>query len=119
MKADYDVAIVGAGISGYMAAYELSQKSNLKILLIDQGKTIEKRVCPMKSKKVKCMKCDKCSIMKGFGGAGNFSDGKYNITTAEPLVLKYSVDGLLVAYLKDNMGNPVSNVNVSVKINNR
>ena len=81
MKADYDVAIVGAGISGYMAAYELSQKSNLKILLIDQGKTIEKRVCPMKSKKVKCMKCDKCSIMKGFGGAGNFSDGKYNITT--------------------------------------
>ena len=77
----YDVAIIGAGISGYLAAYELSLKSDLNVILIDQGNTIDKRQCPMKSKKSKCLKCPECSIMKGFGGAGNFSDGKYNITT--------------------------------------
>ena len=77
----YDVAIIGAGISGYMAALELSKKTNLKVLLIEQGKSISKRVCPMISQKVKCANCKPCNIMNGFGGAGNFSDGKYNITT--------------------------------------
>lgn len=77
----YDVAIIGAGISGYMAAYELSKRTNLKVLLIEQGKSIENRVCPMISKKTKCANCKPCNIMNGFGGAGNFSDGKYNITT--------------------------------------
>ena len=78
---NYDVAIIGAGISGYMAAYELSQKSSLKVLLVEQGKTIDKRECPMITKKIKCANCNPCNIMNGFGGAGNFSDGKYNITT--------------------------------------
>lgn len=76
-----DIAIIGAGISGYCAAYELSKKTNQKIILIEQGNPIEKRKCPMIEKKVKCANCKECSIMKGFGGAGNFSDGKYNITT--------------------------------------
>lgn len=77
----FDVAIIGAGISGYLAAYELSKKTKLSVVLIEQGKSIEKRVCPMISRKTKCLNCKECSIMKGFGGAGNFSDGKYNITT--------------------------------------
>lgn len=77
----FDVAIIGAGISGYLAAYELALKTNLNVILIEQGNAIQKRVCPMISKKSKCLNCKDCSIMKGFGGAGNFSDGKYNITT--------------------------------------
>ena len=79
----FDVAIVGAGISGIMAAYELSEKSDLSIALLEQGKNIYKRACPIIEGKVaECVNCPACSIMKGFGGAGNFSDGKYNFTTA-------------------------------------
>lgn len=82
MKYEYDVVIVGAGIAGICAAYELSLKTNLKILLLDQGRPINSRVCPMISNKgSNCANCVSCNIMKGFGGAGNFSDGKYNFTT--------------------------------------
>ena len=78
----YDVVIVGAGIAGICTAYELSRLTNLSILLIEQGKSIEKRVCPMiENKGTDCANCKSCNIMKGFGGAGNFSDGKYNFTT--------------------------------------
>lgn len=77
----FDVAIVGAGIAGYMAAYELAKNTKLSIVLLEQGNNIENRQCPMILKKTKCLNCKECSIMKGFGGAGNFSDGKYNITT--------------------------------------
>lgn len=83
MTKHFDVAIIGAGISGIMAAYELSQKSNLSVALLEQGKSIYKRSCPIIEGKVpECINCPACSIMKGFGGAGNFSDGKYNFTTA-------------------------------------
>lgn len=79
----YDVTIVGAGIAGIMAAYELATKSNLSVVLFEQGNSIYKRVCPIVDGKVdSCINCNACSIMKGFGGAGNFSDGKYNLTTA-------------------------------------
>lgn len=79
----YDVAIVGAGIAGIMAAYELVTKSDLSVVLFEQGNSIYKRVCPIVDGKVNsCINCNACSIMKGFGGAGNFSDGKYNLTTA-------------------------------------
>lgn len=78
----YDVIIVGAGIAGICAAYELSKLTNLSILLIEQGRPIKDRVCPMiKNKGENCANCKNCNIMKGFGGAGNFSDGKYNFTT--------------------------------------
>ena len=78
----YDVIIIGAGPGGIFAAYELVNKDkNLKIAIIEKGKSLDKRACPIDGKKIKsCIKCDTCSIMSGFGGAGAFSDGKYNIT---------------------------------------
>ena len=78
----YDVIIIGAGPGGIFAAYELVNKDkNLKIAIIEKGKALDKRACPIDGKKIKsCVKCDTCSIMSGFGGAGAFSDGKYNIT---------------------------------------
>lgn len=75
---DYDVIIVGAGPAGLFTAYELiSKKSDLKILLLDEGKFADKRVCPMKKTGI-CVNCEPCNIMSGYGGAGTFSDGKLN-----------------------------------------
>ena len=79
---EYDVIIVGAGPGGIYSAYELVKgNSKLKIAVIEMGKSLEKRKCPIDGDKVKtCIGCKPCSIMSGFGGAGAFSDGKYNIT---------------------------------------
>lgn len=79
---NYDVIIVGAGPGGIFSAYELMKKSpELKIAVFESGYPLEKRHCPIDGKKVKsCIKCPTCAIMSGFGGAGAFSDGKYNIT---------------------------------------
>ena len=87
----YDVIIVGAGPCGYFAAYELTKKNpSLKILLLDKGNPIEKRRCPVLEHRLdKCPVNVKgynecypaCSITNGFGGAGAYSDGKFNITT--------------------------------------
>ena len=78
----YDVIIVGAGPGGIFAAYELTKdNANLSVAVFDAGHALEKRVCPIDGKKIKaCINCKTCSIMSGFGGAGAFSDGKYNIT---------------------------------------
>lgn len=78
----YDLIIVGAGASGIFAAYEaIKLKPELKILIIEKGYSLEKRKCPIDGVKIKgCMHCKSCAIMNGFGGAGAFSDGKYNIT---------------------------------------
>lgn len=78
----YDVIIVGAGPGGIFSAYELMQKnSNLKIAVFESGYALSKRKCPIDGDKVpSCIKCKTCAIMSGFGGAGAFSDGKYNIT---------------------------------------
>ncbi len=78
----YDVIIIGAGPGGIYSAYELVKlKKNLKIAVLETGKRLEKRKCPIDGDKVKsCIKCKTCAIMNGFGGAGAFSDGKYNIT---------------------------------------
>ena len=74
----YDVAIVGAGPAGLFAAYELITKNNkLKVMLIDQGKLADKRFCPM-TKTGKCVNCQPCNVLSGYGGAGTFSDGKLN-----------------------------------------
>ena len=78
----YDVIIIGAGPGGIFSAYELmEQNKDLKIAVFEEGNPLDKRHCPIDGKKVKtCIKCKTCSIMSGFGGAGAFSDGKYNIT---------------------------------------
>ena len=78
----YNVIIIGAGPGGIYSAYELLQKDpTLKIAVFDAGHNLEKRKCPIDGKNIKtCIGCKSCSIMSGFGGAGAFSDGKYNIT---------------------------------------
>ncbi len=78
----YDVIIIGAGPGGIFSAYELMKKSpNLKVAVFEAGNPLEKRHCPIDGDKVKsCVNCPTCAIMNGFGGAGAFSDGKYNIT---------------------------------------
>ena len=78
----YDVIIIGAGPGGIFAAYELLQhRPGMKVAVFEAGHALEKRRCPIDGDKIKtCISCKSCSIMSGFGGAGAFSDGKYNIT---------------------------------------
>ena len=80
---DYEVLIIGAGPGGIFSAYELIQKASapLKVGLFELGSPLDLRKCPIDGEKIKsCVRCKTCSIMSGFGGAGAFSDGKYNIT---------------------------------------
>ena len=78
----YDVIIVGAGPGGIFCAYELMTRNpDVRIAVFESGNPLEKRKCPINGTTVKtCIKCPTCAIMNGFGGAGAFSDGKYNIT---------------------------------------
>lgn len=107
----YDIAIIGAGIAGIFAAYELTKnKPDLKVILIEQGNPSEERTCPIISQKASsCVGCSPCAIMRGFGGAGAFSDGKYNFTT--------SFGGWLNEYISDkavmNLIEYVDGVNMS------
>ncbi len=108
----YDVIIIGAGPGGIFSAYELLQKKKtLKIALLELGNPLEKRRCPIDGVKVKhCVHCKTCAIMNGFGGAGAFSDGKYNITNQfggtlhehigknEAIALMEYVDAINLAY---------------------
>ncbi|MBQ9377692.1 MAG: NAD(P)/FAD-dependent oxidoreductase [Schwartzia sp.] len=108
MNAKYDVAIVGAGPAGTFAAYELLEKRpHLRVIVLESGKDIHNRRCPIAQGVAKaCVGCVPCSIMRGFGGAGAFSDGKYNFTTQfggwlneyisdeEVMDLIYYVDGI-------------------------
>ena len=82
MGKNYDIIIVGAGPGGIFSAYQLAKKRpDLSVAVFEAGSQLEKRICPIDGKKVKsCIKCKSCAIMNGFGGAGAFSDGKYNIT---------------------------------------
>ena len=78
----YDTIIIGAGPGGIYSAYELIKLCpGKKIAVLEEGRPLEQRVCPIDGVKVKsCINCQSCAIMNGFGGAGAFSDGKYNIT---------------------------------------
>ncbi|MDO4846035.1 MAG: NAD(P)/FAD-dependent oxidoreductase [Oscillospiraceae bacterium] len=80
---NYDAAIIGAGPAGVFASYELKRlKPDCRIVVLEMGADIYSRVCPIVAGKVaECISCRPCSIMSGFGGAGAFSDGKYNFTT--------------------------------------
>ncbi len=79
----YDVVIVGAGPAGLFAAYELaysleSQNKNLRVLVVDKGRPVEKRICPLRVKG-RCQHCNPCNIMYGVGGAGALSSGTINL----------------------------------------
>ena len=82
MTTNYDVIIVGGGPGGIYSAYELKKLAPEKrVAVFEAGHPLEKRRCPIDGERIKsCIKCKTCSIMSGFGGAGAFSDGKYNIT---------------------------------------
>ena len=109
---NYDVLIIGAGPGGIFSAYELTKLNpNLKVAVFEAGHELAKRKCPIDGKKIKtCISCQSCSIMSGFGGAGAFSDGKYNITNdfggtlfeyigkTQALDLMNYVDDINVAY---------------------
>src|SRR6266540_4431956 len=83
MNDNYDIAIIGGGPAGIFAAYELiSLNPHTKIIMIEEGLNIYDRKCPIAEKRTDhCVQCKPCSIMRGFGGAGAFSDGKFNFTT--------------------------------------
>jgi len=76
-RTDFDVVIVGGGPAGLFAAYRLSERQGLRVLLLEKGKAAGKRRCPMHGK-ADCRKCKPCNILSGIGGAGLFSDGKLN-----------------------------------------
>ena len=110
----YDVIIIGGGIGGLMSAYGLATANkNLKIAVIEQGKELAKRICPMSITKGACSHCSTCAITHGIAGAGAFSDGKFNMGTAyggtlgdelgEELTMKYinQLDGILNKYATD------------------
>lgn len=79
----YDLAIIGGGISGIMAAHRVIERNpNMSICLLEKGHKLEERRCPIIEKETKsCIMCKTCDIMEGLAGAGAFSDGKYIITT--------------------------------------
>ena len=79
----FDVAIIGGGPAAIFAAYEFTEKyPELKVVILEEGHPVTKRVCPISAgKTTECLRCKPCAIMRGFGGAGAFSDGKYNFTT--------------------------------------
>ncbi|WP_022764232.1 NAD(P)/FAD-dependent oxidoreductase [Butyrivibrio sp. XPD2006] len=80
MTKNYDVVIIGAGPGGIFCAYELMEKRpDLKVLIVEKGRSIEKRNCPKRVTKT-CAGCKPCSITTGFAGAGAFSDGKLSLS---------------------------------------
>jgi Uncharacterized FAD-dependent dehydrogenases len=79
LKNSYDVIIIGAGPAGIFTALEIVQNSALKVLIIEKGKDIEKRRCPMEQTG-RCINCPVCNILSGWGGAGAYSDGKLNLS---------------------------------------
>jgi uncharacterized FAD-dependent dehydrogenase len=87
----YDVIIIGGGPAGIFAALELSQTAGRNILLIEKGKDIDARRCPVRDTGSACIECTPCNLVCGLGGAGAFSDGK--------LVLSSEVGGHLSEYL--------------------
>lgn len=89
----YDVIIVGAGPAGIFSALELTEKTNLNVLVIDRGADIDKRKCPSK-RGFECVHCEPCSVLSGWGGAGAYSDGKLTLST--------EVGGWLNQYVSNN-----------------
>ncbi|HXZ29738.1 MAG TPA: FAD-dependent monooxygenase, partial [Dehalococcoidia bacterium] len=80
MAENYDVVIVGAGPAGIFASLELCN-AGLDTVLLDKGREIDARVCPVQNRSVCCALCSPCHLVSGFGGAGAFSDGKLTLST--------------------------------------
>ncbi|AZR72053.1 FAD-dependent oxidoreductase [Anoxybacter fermentans] len=81
-KKNYDVIIVGAGPAGIFTALELVKSGKkLDILMLEKGRSLKERDCPMKSRNINCIKCPSCAVVSGWGGAGAFSDGKLTLST--------------------------------------
>ena len=77
----YDVIIIGSGPSGIFAALELLKRPrSVKIMIIEKGRDIDKRVCPMKRWDISCSACPECALLSGWGGAGAYSDGKLTLS---------------------------------------
>jgi uncharacterized FAD-dependent dehydrogenase len=87
----YDVTIVGAGPAGIFASLELCD-AGLDVLLLDKGREIDARVCPVQTRSGSCALCSPCHLVSGFGGAGAFSDGKLTLSTQVGGRLKELVD---------------------------
>ncbi len=125
MQNSYDVIIIGAGPSGIFCAYELKEKRpELKVLLIEKGRSIGRRSCPKRKTKV-CVHCKPCSITTGFAGAGAFSDGKLSLSPDVggnlPEILGYDVATNLIhesdeIYLKFGADKSVYGVDKEVEI---
>lgn len=84
MTSKYDAIVIGMGPGAIFFAYEMIQKNkNKKVLLVEQGKRVENRKCPIEEIG-KCVKCKPfCDITSGFSGAGAFSDGKISLYNEE------------------------------------
>ncbi len=80
MAKKYDVIIVGSGPAGMFAALELTQSSKLSVLLLEKGKDINGRICPVRDTGEHCIECSPCNMVCGMGGAGAFSDGKLTLS---------------------------------------
>ncbi|MHC1578472.1 MAG: FAD-binding protein, partial [Dehalococcoidia bacterium] len=80
MAKTYDVVIVGAGPAGIFASLELCD-AGLDVLLLDKGREIDARVCPVQHGAESCVLCSPCHLVSGFGGAGAFSDGKLTLSS--------------------------------------
>ena len=99
MENRFDVIVIGAGPGGIFCAYELmDKKKDLKVLVVEKGRSIEKRNCPKRVTK-QCVGCKPCSITTGFAGAGAFSDGKLSLSPdvggnlpADAVYLKFGAD---------------------------
>ncbi|UCE15409.1 MAG: NAD(P)/FAD-dependent oxidoreductase [Candidatus Bathyarchaeota archaeon] len=76
----FDVIIVGTGPAGIFSALELTQNTNLSLLMLDKGPDLNKRRCPA-SRGLGCVNCDPCTLLSGWGGSGAFSDGKLTLST--------------------------------------
>ncbi|MCF8011452.1 MAG: FAD-binding protein [Clostridiales bacterium] len=95
MSDRYDVIVVGSGPAGIFSVLELvKNNSNLKILMLEKGQDINKRACPVQGSSEGCKRCNPCSVVCGWGGAGAFSDGKLTLST--------EIGGSLEEYIGEN-----------------